>query len=52
MTPDDVARIGYEGWKQGKPLVIAGLRNRIGAFVVRLAPRGFVKRGVRRLNAR
>jgi len=28
MTADEVARIGYDGWKRGKSLVIAGGRNR------------------------
>jgi uncharacterized protein len=52
MTPDEVARIGYEGWKQSKPLVVAGLRNRISALVVRFAPRSSVRKIVRRLNTR
>jgi short-subunit dehydrogenase len=52
MTVDDVARIGYEGWQQGKALVIAGARNRWGAFAVRLLPRSYVLKVVRRLNTR
>lgn len=52
MSVDEVARIGYEGWKQGRPLVIAGTRNRLSALVVKLAPRAFVRRVVRRLNTR
>lgn len=50
MTVDEVARIGYEGWKQGKPLVIAGARNRWRAFLVRLVPRAWVRKAVRDLN--
>jgi short-subunit dehydrogenase len=50
MDVEEVARIGYEGWKAGKALVIAGRRNRIRAFVVRLAPRALVRKAVRRLN--
>jgi hypothetical protein len=50
MTVDEVARIGYEGWKQGKPLVIAGTRNRWRAFLVRLVPRAWVRKAVRDLN--
>jgi short-subunit dehydrogenase len=52
MTVDEVARIGYEGWQQGKALVIAGARNRLGAFAVRLLPRSYVLKAVRRLNTR
>ena len=50
MTVEEVARIGYEGWKQGIPLVIAGSRNRWRAFLVRLAPRAWVRKAVRELN--
>jgi hypothetical protein len=50
MDVEEVARIGYDGWKAGKALVIAGRRNRIRAFVVRLAPRALVRKIVRRLN--
>ena len=52
MTVDEVARIGYEGWQQGKALVIAGARNRWGTFAVRLLPRSYVLKVVRRLNTR
>ena len=50
MDVDEVARIGYDGWKAGKALVIAGRRNRLRALVVRLAPRALVRKIVRRLN--
>src|SRR5688500_3158649 len=50
MTADEVARIGYEGWKQGQPLVIAGAGNRWRAFLVRLAPRAWVRKAVRDLH--
>jgi short-subunit dehydrogenase len=52
MSVDEVARIGYEGWQQGKPLVIAGSRNRLGALAVRLMPRAYVRKLVRELNTR
>jgi short-subunit dehydrogenase len=52
MTVDEVARIGYEGWQQGRPLVIAGARNRWGTLAVRLLPRSYVLKAVRRLNTR
>lgn len=50
MPVDEVARIGYEGWKRGKPLVIAGARNRWRAFLVRFMPRAWVRKAVRDLN--
>lgn len=50
MTVDEVARIGYEGWKAGKILVVPGRRNRLRALLVRLAPRASVVKAVRRLN--
>jgi hypothetical protein len=51
MTADEVARIGFDGWKAGKILVVAGMRNRIGAASVRFAPRSLVRRIARRLNS-
>jgi uncharacterized protein len=50
MDVDEVARIGYEGWKSGKTLVVAGTRNRLRAFAVRLAPRAWVRKMVGQLN--
>ena len=50
MTSDDVARIGYEGWKRGAVLVVPGFTNRMGMLWVRLTPRATVRRVVRRLN--
>ena len=52
MTVEEVARIGYDGWRQGKFLVIAGRRNWWGAFAVRLLPRASMRRIVRDLNTR
>jgi short-subunit dehydrogenase len=52
MSVEEVARIGYEGWRQGKPLVVAGGRNRVRALAVRLLPRAYVRRLVRELNTR
>ena len=39
MDAVTVARIGYDEMKHGRPLVVAGLRNKIGAFATRLIPR-------------
>ena len=50
MSAEEVARIGYDAWKGGKPLVIAGLRNRVSQMLVRIMPRAYVRGVVRRLN--
>lgn len=39
-----VARAGHRALRQGKTLVVPGLRNRLLAFAVRLAPRALVRR--------
>ena len=52
MTSADVARIGYDGWKSGKVLVVPGLSNKMGMSLVRIAPRPMVRRLVKRLNGR
>jgi short-subunit dehydrogenase len=52
MSVDDVARIGYEGWRDGKFLVIAGRRNWWRAAAVRILPRAYVRKIVRDLNTR
>jgi short-subunit dehydrogenase len=44
MDAGHVARAGHDGLRQGKTLVIPGLRNRILAFSVRLSPRVLVTR--------
>jgi short-subunit dehydrogenase len=46
----DVARIGYEGMKQGKRVVIPGWKNRLGVELLRLSPRTMVTRVVRRIQ--
>ncbi len=50
MDARTVAQIGYRALMQGKPVVIPGLRNRLLAFSVRLAPRAAVTRITRRLQ--
>jgi len=50
MDAQTVARIGYEGLFKGKVIVISGLTNKIGAFLVRFVPRGIVRRAVRKLQ--
>jgi short-subunit dehydrogenase len=51
MTSQEVARIGFEAMMKGKPLAIAGLKNRLLAFSTRLAPRGLVTSIARKLNS-
>jgi uncharacterized protein len=51
MTAVDVARIGHEGFRARRPVVIAGRANKLLAFSVRLAPRSWARRIAGRLNA-
>ena len=46
----EVARIGYEGMKQGKRIVVPGWKNRLLLQGVRLAPRSMLTKVVRRLQ--
>ena len=50
MTAADVARIGYDGWKNRKVVVIPGLSNRVGVMLPRISPRSLVRKIVKRLN--
>lgn len=50
MDAATVARIGYRGFRRGKTIVIPGWKNRLGVFSVRLAPRVFVRKLVKRLQ--
>ncbi len=46
----EVARIGYEGMKQGKRIVIPGWKNRVLVEGVRFAPRNLLTKVVRKLQ--
>jgi uncharacterized protein len=46
----EVARIGYEGMKQGKRLVIPGWKNRLIVQMLRVSPRNMVTKAVSRLQ--
>ncbi len=50
MNVEAVARAGHQGFRQGRLLVIPGLKNRLLAFSVRLAPRSFARTITKRLN--
>jgi short-subunit dehydrogenase len=45
-----VAEAGYRAMEKGRAVVIPGAVNRALAFLVRVAPRGLVRRVVSRLN--
>jgi len=47
----EVARVGYEGMKRGKRLVIPGWRNRMVMEMLRVSPRGLVIKTVSRMHA-
>jgi len=51
MDAQEVARAGYRGWKRGETLVIPGAANRRGVMIVKFAPRRWVRKVVKRLNA-
>ncbi len=50
-SAEEVAEAGYRGLMAGRRLVIPGTMNRLGAFFVRLTPRGLNARVVAKLTA-
>ena len=50
MEAHDVAREGYAGMMSGKPVVIPGKVNRLGAAGARLAPRSLAAGIARRIH--
>lgn len=50
MDVKTVAQAGYRGFRRGRVIVIPGLKNKIGAFAVRLGPRVVVRKLVKRLQ--
>jgi len=50
MTAAEVARAGYEGFREGKTIVIPGTMNKIGAQAVRFMPRSFTTQLVKRMQ--
>jgi short-subunit dehydrogenase len=46
----EVARIGYEGMKRGKRVVIPGWKNRVGVELLRISPRKMVTKVVRKIQ--
>ncbi len=51
MSAATVARIGHDAFRRGRSVVIAGFRNRLLAFSVRLGPRFVVRKIAKYLNA-
>ncbi len=51
MSAAAVARLGHQAFRRGRVVAITGLRNRLLAFSVRLAPRSVVRQIARRFNA-
>jgi hypothetical protein len=51
MSAEEVARIGHQGFRQGRLVVVPGWRNRLLALGTRLGPRALVRKIAKRLNA-
>ena len=51
MSAEAVARIGHRAYRQGKVVAIAGARNKLLGFSVRLTPRALVRKITKRVNA-
>jgi uncharacterized protein len=51
MSAEAVARIGHDAFRRGRCVAVAGLRNKMAVFSVRLAPRSVVRKITHRLNA-
>lgn len=52
MDAATVARIGYQGLRQGRPVVVTGWANRLLAFSTRVVPRAWAARVVRVMQER
>ncbi len=50
LPASEVARAGYEGMKRGKAIVVPGFKNRLVIQLLRIAPRGFVRNAVRKMQ--
>ena len=43
MSADTVAQAGYEAFRRGRSVVVPGLPNKIGAFLIRFTPRSIAR---------
>ncbi len=50
MDSTQVARAGYRAFRRGSPLVVPGLKNKLGVFSLRFVPRFMVRKVVRWLQ--
>jgi len=50
MSAESVARIGHDAFRRGRFIAVAGLKNWLAAFSVRLMPRLIVRKITHRLN--
>jgi hypothetical protein len=51
MSAQEVARIGHQGYRQGRFVVVPGWRNRLQILGTRLGPRALVRKLAKRVNA-
>jgi short-subunit dehydrogenase len=52
MDAASVAAAGYEGLMRGETVIVPGFMNKVFAFTVRVAPRGWVSSIIRRIQER
>jgi len=52
MTAEEVAKIGYAGYKKGRSVVVTGMINRFFVIVSRLIPASWFSAAVARFNKR
>lgn len=50
MTPEVVARTGYQGFRRERALVVPGWPNKVAAFMIRLTPRPLARKVAGWLN--
>jgi hypothetical protein len=50
MSAESVARIGYDAFRNGKFVVVAGTKNKLMSFAVRLVPRAVARKVAKYLN--
>lgn len=51
MSAEEVARVGYEGFKANKAIIIPGFKNKILVFATRLLPRSIIRKIVMKTNS-
>lgn len=51
MDVEPVAKAGYDGFRQGKVIVIPGIKQKVTPFLLRLTPRSLVRKIVKSLQS-